>query len=107
MKHVLTVLAFSLLLVGWSPPADAALGWFKVEVIRAGLGTGGTVIVRLKDLAKVPTFNAKNFVIPDHVSKEMLAIGLSALAANLSISVRTDPDEPGTPVIRFMYLLND
>ena len=38
--------------------------------------------------------------------REMLAIGLSALAANLRVRVRVDPDEPGTPEIRIMYLLN-
>ncbi len=106
MKHVLTVLALSLLIVSWSPPADAALGWFKAKVIRAGVTSDGTVIVRLTDLADVKAFKGKNFVIPDLVSKEMLAIGLSALAGNLSIRVRTDPDEPGLPEIRTMYLLN-
>lgn len=106
MKHVLTVLAFSLLLVSWSPPADAAPDWFKAKVIRAGVTKNGTVIVRLTDRADVKAFQGKNFVIPDLVSKEMLAIGLSALAANLSIRVRTDPDEPGIPEIRTMYLLN-
>ena len=107
MKHVLTVLAFSLLLVGWSPPADAAEGWFKAEVIRAGVTSDGTVILRLTHVADVKAFQAKNFVIPDLVSKEMLAIGLSALAANLLVRVRTDPDEPGAPEIRTMYLVNN
>ena len=95
MKHVLTALAFSLLLVGWSPPAGATVGWFIVEVIRAGVTNDGRVFFRLKDLADVPAFNSKNFSIPDLVSKEMLAIGLSALAGNLSIRVRVDPEESG------------
>ena len=107
MKHVLRVLAFSLLLVGWSPPADAAAGWFIVEVSRAGVTNDGTVLIRLTDDADVKAFQNKNFVIPDLVSKEMLAISLSALAANLFVRVRTDPDEPGPPEIRTMYLLNN
>ncbi len=106
MKHVLTALAFSLLLVGWSPPADAAVGWFNAKVIQAGVTNSGKVIVKLTDLADVKAFNNTNFLIPSAVKKEMLAIGLSALAANLSIKVRTDPDEPGTPLILVMYLRN-
>ena len=107
MKHLLTVLAFSLLLVGWSPPADAAAGWFRVEVLRTGVAEDGSVFIRLTDLANVQAFQGKNFRIPNAVSNEMLAIGLSALAANLSIRVRTDPAEPGAPMIRVMYLLNN
>ena len=106
MKHVLTVLALSLLLASWSPPADAAVGWFKAKVLQAGVAKNGTVFVRLTHLANVKAFERQNFVIPDLVSKEMLAIGLTALAGNLSIRVRTDPDEPGAPEIRTMYLLN-
>ena len=106
MRHVLAALAFSFLLVGWSPPADAAVGWFVVKVLRAGVTNQGAVLFRLKDLADVPAFNALNFSVPDLVSKEMLAIGLSALAAKLKVRVRVDPDEPGTPEIRIMYLQN-
>lgn len=103
----MAALALGSLLVSWSPPADAAAGWFKAKVIRAGVASDGTVIMRLTDLADVKAFRHKNFVIPDLVSKEMLAIGLSALATNLSVRVRTDPNEPGTPEIRTMYLLNN
>ena len=107
MKHVLTVLAFSLLLVGWSPPADAAVGWFKARVVKVGLVNNGMVILILKDLADVPAFGKTSFFAPDLVRKEMLAIGLSALAANLPVQVRTAPDEPGIPEIRIMYLLDN
>ena len=52
------------------------------------------------------TFQPLQKRLSDLVSKEMLAIRLSALAGNLPIKVRTDPDEPGTPEIRIMYLQN-
>ena len=107
MKHVLMGLALSLLLVGWSPPANAALGWFEAEVLNTGVTNGGTVIIRLTDLANVPAFELKYFSLPDLVSTEMLAVGLTALAANLSVLVRVDPDLPGTPEIRIMYLQNN
>ena len=100
MKHVLSVLAFSLLLVGWSPPANAVLGWFKAEVIRAGVDGDGAVFIRLNN----PAFPGKTFSVSNQVSKEMLAIGLTAIAGNLPVRVRTDPDESGLPRIRVMYL---
>ncbi len=107
MKHLLTGLALSLLLVSWSPPpADAAASFFNARVIRVGVTQDGTVVIRLTDLGSAQVFRFKNFLIPDLVSKEMLAIGLSAVAANLSVTVRTDPAASGLPLIRVMYLRN-
>ena len=105
MKHVLTVLALSLLLVGWSPPAYAVVDWFNAQVLRTGVSQGGGTFIRLTDLANVPAFVGKTFRIPNAADNEMLAIGLSALATNFSIMVRTDPDG-FLPVIEVMYLEN-
>ena len=104
MKRVLTVLAFSLLLVGWTSPVNAAPGWFNAKVIFAGVTDSGSMYIRLTDLATVKAFENKSFFFPAAVRNQMLAISLSALAANLSIKVNTDPDEVGTPLIRVMYL---
>ena len=105
MKHVLTVLAFSLLLVGWSPPVQAAPEWFQAKVLKTGVTGGDSVLVRLTDLAATPTFTNKWFFVSDLVAKEMLAIALTAIATDMAVQVNTDPFEQSQPEIRVMYLL--
>ena len=107
MRHVVRALALGLLLVVWSSPVEAAASWFDAEVIRCGVRSDGLVIVRLRDRSEFPAFGTKNFVVPDLVSKEMLAIGLTAIATDTLVRVRTDPDEARRPEIRFMYLKAD
>ena len=104
MTGIVRRLALTVALLLWSPGVQAAQAWFLCELHLTGMNTLGSTFVNLTDRAATPAFTNKWFMLSDSVSKEMLAIALTAVAADLLVSVRTDLDEPGLPVIDNIFV---
>ncbi len=104
MRQIKKTLAVALLVVMWSTGAQAQLGWFTCEVVRAGKVNPDFALIQLTDTKAVPTFTGKWFRAKSGIENEMLAAAFAALTAGMLVSVQTDPDEPGAPEIRQLYL---
>lgn len=105
MRQVKTILAIALLLTGvWSTAAQAELGFFTCEVKAAGKFSENAVFIRLTDTANEPAFTNKWFRAKAGIGNEMLAAALSALTADIPVSIHADPAEKGFPELNQLYL---
>ena len=101
MKRLTQAFAVALILLSWSPAANAGQSWFLCNVDATGL-SGNRVLIRLSDTAADPAFSRKWFQADDRISKEVLATALSIITADLKAWVRVDPDGR-VPVIGRIY----
>ncbi len=104
MRQVKKILVAALLVVMWSTSAQAALGWFTVQVIHAGKAGDPTVLIQLTHNKAFPSFTNKWFRAKLGVENEMLAVALTAITADLLVTVRLDPFAAAPPEIKQMYL---
>ncbi len=88
----------------FSAQAIAASDWYHCYISLAGLGGQGGTYLRLTDAGDSPQFMEKVFRVPDSHSKEMLAIALTAVSANLKVFVFVDPAEGTYPEIISFYI---
>ncbi len=104
MRHFAKVLVVAVFVsMVWTSSAHAAATWFKCTVIVAGMPTTNQVLIQLTDLAADPAFTAKTFAGTTANVKEMLAIALVAMSANLPVWVYGDP-ALALPPITSIYL---
>ena len=105
--HGLTRVAV-LALMGLAPvlSAQAAPKFFTCEVIMGGTADDGSFMIRLTDIGNGsnPAFERKWFVGRQQISKEMLAIALTAMSNNIPVRLRTDPDAGAMPLVLNLYL---
>ena len=82
----------------WMSPAYAAKGWFKCEVVLAGISDSNTFRMRLTDLAADPAFEVADFYSGSLKTKHtensnaFLAIGLTAMYSDLPVWIFAGPD---------------
>lgn len=105
MRQLIKSFVLGILLISWVTTAEAAAKFFICEVDEAIIVGNGLTIIRLTDLGSSQTFTNKHFQAPELVSKQMLAVAIAAITANLTVKVKTDPDEPGSPKLLRMHLL--
>lgn len=101
------IVAIAILLLGsltWTS-AEAAPGWFRVQVEAAGTNLNGRLVVRLSTVDASNAFQSKWFFGVHDASKEMLATALTGLTSDKFGYIFVDPDEAGVPVIHNFYLL--
>lgn len=103
MRQVKKVLAAALLVVMWSTSAQAELRWYTAQIDHAGKVNAPGVLIQLTDTKAVPTFTGKWFKAKSGIENEMLAVALTALTADMLVTVYVDADAPFSEIIR-MYL---
>ncbi len=103
MRQVKKILVAALLVVMWSTSAQAELGWFTAQVLHAGKTNTPLVLIQLTHKASVPRFTNKWFKAKAGIENEMLAVALTALTADMLVTVYVDADAPFSEIIR-MYL---
>ena len=97
MRQPIMAIAICAMLFLSPVTAQAEVGNFVCTVIEAGINFSGKTFIRLT--ANDGTFTNKFFEAPHPVTREMLAIALSALSAGLDVKVRTDPGDPSRPTL--------
>ncbi|MEM7169962.1 MAG: hypothetical protein AAF530_07310 [Pseudomonadota bacterium] len=107
MKHWIYALALFVAASTWALPGQAAPAWYTCEVDQAGVLSNGVLTVKLTHLAESQAFKKKNFRAEKAISKQSLAVALSAMAANLRVRIKADLDSPGTPRLLRFELLAD
>ena len=105
MRHLIKAFVLGMLLITWATTVQAAARFFTCEVDEAVILGNGRTFVRLTDTSSAQAFANKNFEAPELVAKQMLAVAIAALTANLTVKVRTDPDKLGSPMLLRMHLL--
>ena len=107
MRQIAKVLAVALFVsTVWMSPAHAVLDWYNCQVDMAGMPDTNIVFFRFTHLADTPAFANKGFSATTDNAKALFATALTAISANLSVWVFTDPDG-ATPPVFFVYLAND
>lgn len=104
MRRIGMFLAVALFIAAaWTSTANAALGWFKVNVDVVGmiaLDSLTFVEYRLTEVGNSPAFTRKAFItFQSPIKKEVLATALTALATGLPVFVLTDPDDGAFPEV--------
>lgn len=107
MKAAVVMGIVCLLLCAGVDSAQATNQWVTTVVNEVGISRSGKTLIRLSDAANKPIFQKKWFVLPEKTRKEMLAIGLSSVAARLTLRVRVDLEEAEMPVIKIMYVQDE
>ncbi len=93
MRQLQKVLSVVLLVSAvWMSPAYAAAGWFKCEVILAGMSDSNKIQIRVTDLAADPAFDSMDFFSTSENMKAFLAIGLTAMSNDMPVHIYADPD---------------
>ncbi len=103
MRQLIKLFALAVLLIALATTAEARPKFFTCEVDEATILGNGRTFIRLTDLGSA--FTNKQFEAPELVSKQMLEIALAAIIQNLTVKVRTDLKEPGSPILLRMSLL--
>jgi hypothetical protein len=80
--------------------ADPA--WYVCTIDRVG-PSGSTVYVMVSDTAQPPAFTRKWCKCSDDLKNQMLAVGLTSMTNDQTISIRIDP-ALSYPTINNMYL---
>jgi hypothetical protein len=102
-KRLIITLAVIGMAIFLGADAFAGRSWYTCTVDKIGpAGTGDTVLLQLTDSGSA--FSEKWFTAKGGREKEYLAVGLTAIANNLTILVYTDISESGYPYIRTLYL---
>ena len=109
MRRIGMFLAVALFIgAGWTSTANAALGFFKVNVDLVGLVSENLLEFRLTDTKATPAFTFKRFkTTSSPVKKAMLATALTAMAAGVPVFVLTDPDDGIVPEVFRIYLASE
>ena len=107
MRRVKMAVFAGLLTLLWSAPAQAAPSWFVATVSAAGSVFTGQLSIRMSDTASTPAFTNKFFFVltTSGVTKEILAVALTAVALDSEVFVFADPDL-AVPQITNMYVCN-
>jgi hypothetical protein len=104
-KSLALMLLFTLILVATSAYASTtALEWYTCTVTKAGPGGKKQFFITLTEAGGL--FTDKTFAAAKGREKEMLAVALTALTTNITVSISTSPLSDATPAIIYdIYLL--
>ena len=83
--------------------SQAQPAWYTTEVGKIGVAGNGKILIQLSD-RNGSAFTNKWFSIKPTVSREMMALGLTATTNDRQLQVNVDVAQKGWPIINAIYM---
>ena len=94
---LMVVVVLSIMVLLATNAISATFNFYSCEVISVG-PAGSTYYIKITDTAATPAFTNHWYVIPDAFKKEYLAIALTAMAGNMVVRIKVNPQAQYTDV---------